>query len=174
MASTLLYAQYSKKEVFKLVANYGEGGAILKNLPDFQAQAFDSDLLVHKGFFKNSSYKGFIFHFWATWCAPCEKELPDLIEFSRGYNRDILFVLIALKDDDKKIATHIEKYGMDLENFIVVHDRDGSITEKFGVQKVPESFFFSQKGLVNKRHLVGPQEWLDPELQSIFSFLTKP
>ncbi len=66
LASTLLYAQYSRKQVYKLVANYGEGGMILKALPIFETKEFKGEQLVNRAFFINKPHKGFLFHFWAN------------------------------------------------------------------------------------------------------------
>ena len=42
--------------------------------------------------------KNFV-HFWATWCAPCEKELPDLLKFALNENKTITFLFISVNDE---------------------------------------------------------------------------
>ena len=97
-------------------------------------------------------------HFWATWCAPCEAELPAFINLAKKFER-IAFVLIAVNDDDKKIRKFFKRFGKLPSNVYLSHDRDGKTSTRFGTIKLPETYLFAFK---NGRHInkyIGAQEW---------------
>ncbi len=52
-----------------------------------------------------------IFNFWATWCVPCVKELPDFIKLANEAieNNTRKFIFVAVEDDLKKVEFFLEK-----------------------------------------------------------------
>lgn len=53
-----------------------------------------------------------IANFWATWCAPCRDEIPELIDTYASYrDQDVVVVGIAV-DDAKKVAAFSEEFGI--------------------------------------------------------------
>jgi len=78
----------------------------------------DVDLL-----FSSLKGKTFMVNFWATWCPPCKKEMPDLINLYKNY-KDKDFVLILISVDDKadkdcELIEYIISAGID---FIIYYD----------------------------------------------------
>jgi thiol-disulfide isomerase/thioredoxin len=60
----------------------------------------------------NSSDTTYIVNFWATWCVPCIKELPDFDSIAKNYsgNVKVLFVSMDFKEDlDSKVYTFLKK-----------------------------------------------------------------
>lgn len=51
-------------------------------------------------------------NFWATWCPPCRREIPDIIELSREMTNDLVVVGIAL-DDGADAKTKVTKFATD-------------------------------------------------------------
>ena len=106
--------------------------------------------------------KALMVHFWGTWCAPCEVELPDFIKLTDRYkNKDIKFLLIAVNDDEKKIKKFMKRFGQLSESVYVLHDADGSIMSKFGTVKVPETYLFDSSSALFNRY-IGSQSWGSP------------
>lgn len=97
------------------------------------------------------------FHFWATWCGPCEKELPDFIKFINRFGGEVKGFLIASKDNKAKAVATLSKFDL-AKNFVVIHDTDGELLKNFGSLRVPETFIFDSRGDLVKK-FVGPQDW---------------
>ncbi|MEH6535946.1 MAG: TlpA disulfide reductase family protein [Psychroserpens sp.] len=73
---------------------------VLHNKP---APSFDFNLLADDSKKNISDYKGkiILLNYWATWCAPCIKEMPELNRLQKKY-QDQGLVIIALSDEDKE------------------------------------------------------------------------
>jgi len=65
-------------------------------------------------------------NFWATWCAPCKVEMPQLQKLKEKYGDDLMIVSISVDEarDKSKIKPLIRRGGYD---FTVIHDVDRSI-----------------------------------------------
>lgn len=65
--------------------------------------------------------KVLVVNFWATWCPPCRKEIPDLIEVYEHYReRDVAFLGIAVEDNRELVQDFARTYGI---NYPLVADK---------------------------------------------------
>ena len=97
------------------------------------------------------SYRGNVtlINFWATWCGPCKKELPDLIALSKELsNRGVKFIGVStdrggnVVDDVRAFA---QKQGMTYQ--IVVANEE--MEEAFGnIRAIPTSFIIDREGKI--------------------------
>ncbi len=95
-----------------------------------------------------------LLHFWATWCAPCRKELPGLVDLA---NRSAARVLLVALDDDWEPVRRF----LDGPVPAYVALADGSHVERrFGVHELPESFVVDRAGNMTLRFR-GAQDWTD-------------
>jgi len=118
---------------------------------------------------KNQS-KVIVVHFWATWCGPCEAELPELIALIKRYenNDKISFYLVAVNDDLIKVKKHLKTLVYPqppLVEFLL--DNSGLHQMKFGTTKVPETYVFSGDLRLLKKYS-GPQDWNKPMFFQVF------
>jgi cytochrome c biogenesis protein CcmG, thiol:disulfide interchange protein DsbE len=94
--------------------------------------------------------KAVVVNFWASWCKPCKDEVPLLEQAWRKYRSDGLVVIGIDYDDFKGDAVRFAKrYGA---TYPIVHDREKSTVNDYGVIGVPETFFVNRQGkLVGER-----------------------
>jgi cytochrome c biogenesis protein CcmG/thiol:disulfide interchange protein DsbE len=84
-------------------------------------------------------------NFFATWCVPCRREHPELVEFSRSHASDARVVSIAFQDDSSHVKSFFADNGGD---WPVVKDPNGRTALDFGVTGVPESYLVDPNGVV--------------------------
>jgi thiol-disulfide isomerase/thioredoxin len=114
-----------------------------------------------------------VVHFWGTWCAPCEAELPDLLTFIKRFEgrSGVKFLLVATNDEVIKVKKHLK--GLSNAEAASIHwllDQKNIHRDAFGTTRVPETYVFSSdKTLLRK--FMGPQEWNNPLFFQTFSEL---
>ena len=82
-------------------------------------------------------------NFWATWCPPCRKEMPDLNVL---YNRfkDQGFVILAISDEEAdKVQPFIAERNI---SYPVMLDPGRKVNELFEVEGIPKSFVYNREG----------------------------
>jgi cytochrome c biogenesis protein CcmG/thiol:disulfide interchange protein DsbE len=98
------------------------------------------DLAEHRGRFV-------LVNFFATWCTPCIREHPELVNFARRHEAagDATVVSVVYDDRPKDARRFFEENGGD---WPVVTDPDGRISVSYGVSGVPESYLLAPDGRV--------------------------
>lgn len=82
-------------------------------------------------------------NFWATWCPPCRKEMPDLQALFDKY-KDQGFVVLAISDEDAgKVKPFIAERKI---NYPVLLDPGRKVNEAFVVEGIPKSFVYDRSG----------------------------
>lgn len=102
---------------------------------------------------KLSDYKGkiIVLDFWATWCPPCRKGIPDLISIQKEYPEDVVILGISLDTQTKAdVVPFMKKIGI---NYPVVYG-NMEVTQLYGgVDAIPTSFIIDQKGNIVAQHV---------------------
>ena len=95
---------------------------------------------------KLSDYRGkiVILDFWATWCPPCRRGIPDLIDLKKTYKDRLAIIGISLDTDSKSdVVPFMKEYGI---NYKVVYG-DNDVVQKYGnIQSIPTTFIIDQSG----------------------------
>lgn len=111
--------------------------------PDFNLPTADGKTL------KLSDYKGkmVIIDFWATWCPPCRKGIPDLISLKKKYGSKGLEVIGVSVDQDTKpdVVPFIKSQGI---NYPVVYADNNVIMKYGGINAIPTTFVIDKTGKV--------------------------
>ena len=155
VCGTLLYSHYEKRKVDALTM---DKGFVLKTLPEFEAKIVGADGVLKASQFVAKA-PGTMVHFWGTWCAPCETEFPDLLEYaSKLAKKNINFVLVAMNDTEKKVRMFLKRFKELPPNVTIVYKEDSSLMARFGTFKVPETYLFGNSGQLLTKY-VGPQDW---------------
>ena len=116
--------------------------------PDFALKSFDGKTV------KLSDYKGkvVIIDFWATWCPPCRKGIPDLISIQNEYKNDVVIIGISLDSEKtlKDVPGFVKSYGI---NYPIVYGNEKVVTDYGGIQGIPTAFVVDKKGNIVDKHV---------------------
>jgi len=161
ITSTLLYSMWERNKIDALAVQSSEG-LIIKKLPEVAVDLYDQSFLkptkremadILEG------TEGLVVHFWGTWCAPCEVELPEFLNFSKNLEKDgIKVLLLSVNDELPKMKKFMKRLGVLPKNVLVGLDNSGLLMDAFGTVKVPETYIFNETGRHVKK-FVGPQDW---------------
>jgi len=125
----------------------GEGSSLVgQTAPDVEFTA-----LQRTGTIKLSALHGkvVLLDFWASWCAPCQEELPLLDDMAaRLKSKNVEIVAVSI-DDDKSDAEHFltQKSSWSLT---LGHDPDQKVASAFKPPKMPTSFVIDRKSVVRQ------------------------
>ncbi|NUO82581.1 TlpA family protein disulfide reductase [candidate division KSB1 bacterium] len=83
-------------------------------------------------------------NFWATWCAPCREELPELSLLQENLSKKGLVILAVSVDNEMENArSFVKKYNLKLE---ALWDRDKKVSKLYDPQTMPSSYLIDRKG----------------------------
>jgi thiol-disulfide isomerase/thioredoxin len=104
-----------------------------------------------------------LINFWASWCAPCRREMPGLVAAHQRYQANGL-VILAVNLSYQDVPTQAEAFVEEFQvPFPVLLDVTGEVAERrYGASGLPMSIFIDRKGIV--RHIYFgaiSREWLD-------------
>lgn len=103
---------------------------------------------------KLSDFRGkvVIVDFWATWCPPCRKGIPDLISLQEEFKKDLVVIGISLDQQNtiKDLKPFIENFKI---NYPVVLGDAKVVNDYGGINAIPTSFIIDQKGNIVDMHV---------------------
>jgi thiol-disulfide isomerase/thioredoxin len=133
--------------------------------PEFTLYTLDGEEV------KLSDYLGkvVILDFWATWCAPCRKAIPDLISIQNKYKDDLVVIGISLDQPatQDQLVPFIENYGI---NYPIVLGNIEVSAAYGNIQAIPTSFIIDQEGNIINKHIgLVPKSTLIEEINLLLS-----
>lgn len=91
--------------------------------------------------------------FWASWCGPCKREIPFLIDVNKNYAKKNVQVLgINVWDNEEPAHAAIGTLGI---NYPVIFTSDSTPTDLYGVQGIPQILLIGPDGTILERNLRG-------------------
>lgn len=113
--------------------------------PDFTLQDLNKKDTRLKNIIKQN--KVTLVNFWATWCPPCQAEVPELVAFYQKFNAKGVGVLaVNLQEDVDHVKGFADAAGI---KFPVVTDTNGKVAEKYRVYAIPTTFILDQQGKIH-------------------------
>lgn len=122
-------------------------------VPPFTLQALDNSQI------SLSSFRGklIVLNVWATWCAPCRRELPSLERLRNKLDyRSFVVVALSIDQDDHVVREYLLDKKINLMSYL---DRDGQTAMTLlGVKAIPETLIISSQGTLLAR-ISGERKW---------------
>lgn len=133
-----------KKVIFIILLVF-RVSAFSNDMPHFELKDLSGKIV------KSSDYKGkvILINFWATWCPPCKREIPDFIELYKKYQKEDFVILGIALDDLKSVTDFKNSYKINYP--VLIGDQD--VVRKYGnIRGIPTSFLVGRDGKIKKRY----------------------
>jgi cytochrome c biogenesis protein CcmG/thiol:disulfide interchange protein DsbE len=167
------YSAYQKNFLKSLSVSEDQGTAILSKLPASEFTTLEGTPFSVDRLYMNETVDLLMVHYWGTWCAPCEAELPDLLTLIKRFEGqpNVKFLLVAANDEAIKIQKYIKTLSIPTKASIYwLLDNNNVHREAYGTTRVPETYVFSSDK-TTLRKFIGPQEWNKPMFFQTFDEL---
>jgi thiol-disulfide isomerase/thioredoxin len=111
-----------------------------------------------------------LLNFWATWCPPCRLEMPSMEKIYKEYKGEGLEVVaMNFMEGPKPIDIFLKENDF---TFTILMDRDGKISESYGVRALPITFLIGRRGNILARS-IGYKDWYKKDTREFISLLLK-
>jgi peroxiredoxin len=86
-----------------------------------------------------------LLNFWATWCPPCRKEMPDLDALNRRFGPQGLVILGISDEDAATVQPFIAKQGT---KYPILLDPGRKVNKLFQIEGIPKTFIFDRESKI--------------------------
>jgi cytochrome c biogenesis protein CcmG, thiol:disulfide interchange protein DsbE len=139
-----------------------EPAAIGTTAPDFTVS--DGQKTVTLSQFRG---KPVLLNFWATWCPPCVREVPDLVALQKQIGDKVTILAVSMDEDEAAYKAFTAK---NMQGMLTVRDPDHKSSSVYGTFAYPETFLIDRDGKI-QRKFIGAVEWTSPEMLDYFKKL---
>ena len=114
--------------------------------PDFSLETLDGQQV------NLSDYKGkkVLLNFWATWCPPCKKEMPDMEKYSKQAGDDVAILAVNI-DPENDVQAFIDDNGITFTIPLDSQSAKRPVNERYKVMAIPTTYFIDSDGIIQNK-----------------------
>jgi len=111
--------------------------------------------------------KAVLVNLWASWCAPCVKEIPSLKGLVEHFKGELVVLAVSQDHSREDLDSFVKAFGGVPKDFVIVWDRDKKVGEMLGTEQLPETYILNRKHKL-VRKVAGEQVWNEPMALEFF------
>ncbi|WP_164972701.1 thioredoxin-like domain-containing protein [Lacibacter luteus] len=147
-------SKVSKNNSFQVLKKYAESK---NDNPVFENYKFENQLGIATEIYSSNAKVNMIV-FWASWCAPCRQEIPELKKIAAKYKPNQLnIVSISIDDSRKSWLSAVAAEQMNWPQLIIPENKRQQLKEQFEVGAIPYTLFLDSKGKLISRFIGNDQ-----------------
>ena len=140
----------------------GAAPAIGAPAPDFTLLSVEDEKV------SLSEFKGkvVLVNFWATWCPPCKKEIPDFMDFQKTYgDRGFEILGISLDDDKDAVLEYLTSNPM---NYFVLFGSPDVAALYGNIRSIPTTFLVDREGIIRATEVgMMPRSYWEQKIEAL-------
>jgi thiol-disulfide isomerase/thioredoxin len=134
--------------------NVPEGLEVGQKFPGFNETDIAGrplSVAAHKG-------KVTMIDFWATWCAPCRAEMPNVIAtYGKYHTQGFDIIGVSLDDDQNAVVKFTQAQGMAWPQYFDGKGWDNKLATKYGIHSIPMDYLLDRHGIIIGKELRGEE-----------------
>ncbi|WP_285766873.1 redoxin domain-containing protein [Peribacillus sp. SI8-4] len=111
--------------------------------PNFSLKTLDGkqvELTDYKG-------KKVMLNFWATWCPPCKKEMPDMERYTKQAGDDAVVLAVNI-DPENDVQSFVKENGITFTIPLDSNSAKNPVNERYKVLSIPTTYFIDKEGKI--------------------------
>jgi peroxiredoxin len=142
-------------------------GLVSKKAPEFTLNSLDGMAVSLDGF----KGKVVFLDFWASWCPPCKKEMPEINRLAEKFKEaDMAVVAVSVDKKKEHAGSFMSTIPGVSKRITVLHDPESSVVSRYMAQAMPTSYIIDRSGVIRFVHFGyrenDPAEWVK-EIESL-------
>lgn len=118
------------------------GVSVGQEAPDFKLKSLAGKSVSLKDF---RGEKVVVLDFWASWCAPCLRAIPELNRIQKDYEKDVQVLGINIREKPAAVLSVKKKY---MVKYPILLDLNGSVAKEYRVRGIPTLILVDKDGVV--------------------------
>ena len=128
----------------------GDDAASQGGLPDVEVERFDDGSTISLADIEGPA----VVNLWATWCAPCRREIPDFEAVHQARGDEVRFVGVNIGENVARASEFLTEVGATYDQFL---DAEGYVVTELRTTTMPVTLVLDADGAISTRHL-GPMD----------------
>lgn len=129
--------------------------------PSFELADIDGELV------SIDDFKGrvILLNFWATWCGPCKREIPDFIDLQNEYGDDGLTIVGIALDEHSLVTAFVKEWEINYPVLIGTEE----VSMRYGnIRSIPTTFIIDRSGAVVKSYVgLQPRSVIEADVKAL-------